>query len=253
MAVALRKDEDLHLSFAADMLGVSYAEALQRKNSGDSEVSELRQFAKICNFGFPGGLSAPSFVEYAEGYGVTVEPEKAKFLRDAWFKRWTEMKPYFNIVSAASESGEPITQIRSGRVRGGATYCAIANGWFQGLASDGAKEACWRVAKECYVITESPLFGARPVFMIHDELGLELPYAVWGAERSAKAAERLREIMIEAMQRWVPDVPITCRPVMMMRWFKGAEQVFVNGVLVPAKPVTEVKDGKKRTTWVADA
>lgn len=253
MAEALRKGEDLHLSFAADMLGITYAEAVKRKDAGDAEITELRQFAKICNFGFPGGLSAPSFVEYAEGYGVTVEPEKAKFLRDAWFKRWSEMRPYFAIVSAAAEADAPITQVRSGRVRGGATYCAIANGWFQGLASDGFKEALYRVAKECYVERDSALFGARPVFAIHDELGLELPYAAWGAKRADKAANRLREIMIEAMQRWVPDIPITCKPVMCRRWYKGVEQVFVDGVLVPAKPVTAEKDGKKKTTWVADA
>jgi hypothetical protein len=54
--------------------------------------------------------------------------------------------------------------------------------------------------------------------------------------------------MILAMQKWIPDIPISCKPVMVRRWFKGAEPVREGGVLVPSRP--EKVD--KKTKWVAD-
>jgi len=58
--------------------------------------------------------------------------------------------------------------------------------------------------------------------------------------------------MIEAMKRWIPDIPISCKPVMMRRWFKGAEPVEINGVLTPCRPLIVEKNGKKQTQWEAD-
>ncbi len=254
MAEALRRGEDLHVSFAANMLGISYAEALTRKNAGDNEIGEYRQLAKIANFGLSGGLGAATFVDYAAGMGVTISLEKSKWLKDAWFKRWPEMKAYFDLVAKmVEENGGTIVQLRSNRVRGGASFCAAANGFFQGLVSDGAKEALWKVAKECYVTKTSPLYGCRPVFFVHDEILIEAPFSVWGAERTARAAERLTAVMIEAMaERWIPDIPITSKPVITRRLYKGAEPVKVDGVLVPSKPVKVEENGKKFTRWVAD-
>lgn len=256
MAEALRRGEDLHLSLAAEMMRITLAEAKTRFDAGDAEIKEYRQQAKPANFGFPGGMAAQSFREYAEGYGITLTFEQAEEIHTTWFRKWSEMAEYFDRVKAMTEYGQPIVQVRSGRVRGGASFCAAANGFFQGLAADGAKEACWLVAKECYTDKTSPLYGCRPVFFIHDELGLEIPYDAFGPERSAVAAERLSTVMIEAMKRWIPDVPISCKPVMVRRWFKGAEPVKVDiggrPTLVPCKPVTTEKDGKKKTAWVAD-
>ncbi len=267
MADALRRGEELHLSFAADMLGIPYADAERRRKSGDAEVLEYRQQAKPANFGFPGGMAAESFREYAEGYKIFLTSERARELHDEWFRKWPEMESYFDAIKAMTEDGAPIRQARSGRVRGGASFCATANGFFQGLAADGAKAALWAVAWECYVGTRwgveedgpsekdgapSPLYGTRPDFFIHDEIGIEIPYRWWGAERSAAAAERLGVVMVRVMEMWVPDVPISAKPYMVRRWFKGAERVTVNGVLVPSKPVTSEVGGKKRTEWVAD-
>lgn len=252
MAEALRRGEDLHLSLAAEMLGISVDEAKRRKDAGDAEIAEYRQQAKPANFGFPGAMAAESFREYAEGYGIKLSSEQAKELHDTWFRKWPEMHAYFAWVSTLNESGEPVTQIRSGRVRGGAGYCAIANGFFQGLSSDGAKEALWRVARECYVDTSSPLFGCRPVIYLHDEIIAEVPEAYIGRERAAAAAARLSTVMVEAMTKFIPDVPVSCKPVMMRRWFKGVEPVMVDGLLVPAKPVVKEVNGKKKVSWAHD-
>lgn len=252
MAAALRRGEDLHLSLAAEMLKISLPEAKARFETGDAEIKEYRQQAKPANFGFPGGMAAASFKEYAEGYGIFLSEEQAEEIHETWLRAWPEMVAYFGVIKNMIALDGPITQVRSGRVRGGAGFCAAANGFFQGLAADGAKEAIWRVAWECYVDEASPLFGCRPVFFIHDEIGMEVPYKAFGAARAASAAQRLSDVMREAMEKFIPDIPISCKPIMVRRWFKGAEQVKVEGVLVPCRPVTTEKDGKKRTTWAAD-
>lgn len=248
MAEALRRGEDLHISLAAQMMRISYDEAIKRYNEGDPEVKEYRQFAKVPNFGAPGGLSAPTMIEYAAGMGVALTLEQSKQILDEWHRRWSEMKSYFSWISSLTQSERPIQQVRSGRVRGGAGYCAAANGFFQGLAADGAKEALWRVARECYVDKTSPLYGCRPAIFIHDELCLEIPVHWWSRERASAASDRLAEVMIAAMSKWIPDVPITCKPVMVRRWYKGADPVRIDGLLVPAKPL---KEGKK-TKWIPD-
>lgn len=252
MAEALRRGEDLHLALAAEMLGISMEEAQVRFNAGDAEIKEYRQQAKPANFGFPGGMAAESFREYAEAYNIKLSSEQAESLKDTWYRKWSEMRNYFKVIEQLADSEEPVQQLRSGRIRGGASYCAIANGFFQGLAADLAKDAMYRVSYECYVDTNSPLYGCRPVLFLHDEIGLEVPYDRFGTERSSAAAARLAQIMIEAGAYWIPDVPVTCKPVMCRRWYKGAEAIKMNGHLVPSKPVTSEVDGKKRTTWVAD-
>jgi DNA polymerase-1 len=276
MAEALRRGEDLHLSLAADMLGISYDEADRRSKAGDAEIKEYRQQSKPANFGFPGGMAAKSFKEYAEGYDIFLSIAAAEKLHDEWFKKWPEMDPYFDAVKNMTETSDTIRQARSGRVRGGATFCAAANGFFQGLAADGAKASVWAVAWECYLGTKwdpirdaealdengatipSPLAGTRPVFFLHDEIGIEIPLRWWGYERSAAAADRLGELMVRCMEQWIPDVPITAKPIMVRRWFKGAEPVKLAGpsgrpILVPCKPVPGVDaKGKKKTFWVAD-
>jgi DNA polymerase I-like protein with 3'-5' exonuclease and polymerase domains len=273
MAEALKRGEDLHLALGADMLGITYAEAKARMKAGDAEMKHYRQQAKPAGFGFPGGLGADSFREYAEAYGVILTLQQAKELKDAWFRKWPEMRDYFAWIGQLTEGGRPppIVQIRSGRLRGDASYCAVANGMFQGLAAEGAKEALWRVAKECYLASDpshwegprtspTPLFGARPVLFIHDEIGMEVPYdaSVGGSPLIASAAAfRLSTVMVHAMTKWVPDVPIKADPVLVRRWYKGAEPVYMAGeggarILVPSKPVKGEKNGKKFTEWVAD-
>lgn len=254
MAEALRRGEDLHVSLAAQMMKVSYEEAHRRYVDGDAEAKEYRQFAKVPNFGAPGGLSAPTMVEYAAGMGVVLTLEQSKAILDEWHRRWSEMKAYFSWISSLTQSDRPIVQLRSGRVRGGASYCAAANGFFQALAADGAKEALWMVAKECYIDKSSSLYGCRPSIFVHDEIIMEVPLRAWGVEKASRAADRLSAVMIAAMKNWIPDVPISCSPVMSRRWFKGAEAVRVNGLLVPSKPekAIDAVTGKKQTKWVAD-
>jgi DNA polymerase-1 len=254
MADALREGKDLHLMVGADMLDISYEEALARLKAGDDEVNANRQLAKPANFGFGGGMGPVAFVEYAEGYGIKVPLAKAKHLHKTFRKMWPEMKNYFGycsgLVDRERKHARFVEFVRSGLVRGEVKYTAICNGFFQHLAAMGAKAALYAVTKECYLGekpdgTPSPLGGCRPVFFLHDEIGMEVPYT---GERASVAAERLSRVMIDVMQEWVPDLPILAEAVMMRRWYKGAEPVREGGVLIPCKPVKQ--DGK--TVWVKD-
>lgn len=269
MADALRRGEDLHVRLASEMLGIPFSEAQQRYDAGDKEIEDARQFCKIGNFGFPGGMSWETFVEYAKGYGIIVPRDRAIKLKKAWDSAWPEMKEYFKYIgNCVGSIGEGVMeQVRSGRIRGGLHFCAGANTLFQGLAADGAKEALWQVAAECYLKSpgkillhglhrgdgKSALYGSRPLIFMHDEIIAEVPDVPGHPEVAAAAAERLAQVMRESMQRWIPDVPIGAKPSLMRKWYKGAKPVYSpEGILLPSRPEKRTKDGKEVTVWIAD-
>jgi hypothetical protein len=102
----------------------------------------------------------------------------------------------------------------------------------------------------------SPLYGCRPVAFLHDEIIIEARNDEANPRLAFTAAQRLKDVMVERMQTWLPDVPAKASPVMMRRWYKGAKPAYVeldgHKVMVPSKPVKEEKDGKKSTKWVVD-
>lgn len=247
MADVLRSGEDLHLTTAAVLLGISTKECVERAKAGDKEVEDARQLAKISNFGFPGGLSALTFVDYAAGYGTKVDLATARRAHAAFFETWPEMRAYFDHIERVADHGSMV-QVRSGRLRGGITYCSAANGYFQGLAADGCKAALWSVSKECYVVPTSALYGTRPAIFLHDEILAETPWSASDPGRASRAAMRLSTVMREEMEKWIPDIPIVAEPVMTRRLYKGAKPVFIDGILVPSKPV----ESGDRVKWVAD-
>lgn len=224
---------DPHVDFACAMLGISYSEGLERKKNKDPELKEYRQRAKAANFGFPGGMGLPAFVSYAQGYGIELDVAKADELKQAWLRQQPEMRDYFGCIASETRSGSGLcVQLFSGRQRGNASFSEMANSYFQGLASDASKSALYEVARRCYSVPDSPLFGARPCVFIHDEIGIEVP-----EDRAPEAAEELARVMTEAMQVWTPDVPSRASATLMRRWSKDAEAVRdVDGRLVPWEP-----------------
>lgn len=237
MSTALRGGLDPHLSFAASLTGLTYDDVKDWKSwpSGpDRErVGEFRQLAKVANFGFPGGLGSETFVTYAAGQGVVVTPERSAELKRQWNAQWSESRDYFDMVSqwVADTDSCAVRIDRTGLIRGSARYTAACNMLFQGLAAAGAKRALAAVARECYATPSSPAFGSRPVAFIHDQILSEVP-----EDRAAPAAERIAEVMRDAMAELIPDVPIGASPALMRRWYKGAEPVYENGILVPWEP-----------------
>ena len=242
MAEAINEGRDLHLQMAAEILDIPYEQAVREYDLGSKEVADIRQMSKALNFGFPGGLGAETAIEYARtAWGVRFAAEHTdailvvKQYKKKWLAAWPEMREFFDYVAGIVEAGggrARIKQPRSGRVRGGVGYCDGCNSHFQGLAADGAKAALFYIQQECYTgysrfwtkaehgATRSPLYGTRIVAFIHDEFLGEAPEALASA-----SAERLATVARLGMELYIPDVKISCSPVIMRRWLKGAKTV----------------------------
>ena len=99
---------------------------------------------------------------------------------------------------------------------------------FQALASDGAKRALFEVCRESWSDESSPLFNARPVAFIHDEIIVSIKQ-----DRSHEGALRLKLIMEREMSAMTPDIPASATPALATRWLKGAEPKYDEGRLIP--------------------
>ena len=258
LAEAFHAGKDVHLVLTSEMLGITYEEAAARYEAQDPSVfgpQSARQYSKIGNYGMGGGMGPDAFMDYARGYGIELRRDEAVLIHQVFRSTW-QMYEYFQFCSNLCEpTGEVEKMVfpRSGRVRGNVRYTAVCNGFFQELASAGAKDALYQVSKECYdKRLRSALYGCRVWLFCHDEIGMEIPYRAFGPARAHAAAMRLQAVMIDRMQKWlpgcpeknIPPVPVEATVVMMRRWFKGGKQRFVDGYLVPVRP--EGKD------WVPD-
>jgi DNA polymerase-1 len=235
LAERLNEGFDPHLDLGAQILGISYEDALERKGRGDKAIKQARQHAKPANFGFPGGMGVQGFLIYARRhYGIDFEYKQAASLRATWLENWPEMNDYFAWIQIlCGQAGfATICHLFSNRQRGLIPYPVACNSFFQGLAADGAKAAMWRVCQAQYSQPDSPLFGSRTVNFIHDELLIETP------EKKADAAAReLQRVMVNAFNPWVPDVPVRASVALMRRWYKDAEPAYnEDGKLIPWEP-----------------
>jgi len=220
-------DFDPHTDFAANLMNWDYKEALTRKEAGDEKINEVRDLAKAANFGFAGGMGIDTFVKDCRKKGIFITKERAKELKDAWFLQWPEMRKFFEHAKTSSELGM-MRQLRSNRIRGGVGFCDSANGEFQGLASEASKTAVFLVSRACYAEPDNPMYGCRPVMLVHDEIAMEAPEG-----RAHEAAMELQRLMVLAMTMWCPDVPARAKPIVSRCWSKKAKQVWENGLLVP--------------------
>jgi DNA polymerase I-like protein with 3'-5' exonuclease and polymerase domains len=219
MAEAIRAGRDLHLALAADLAGVTYEQAQERRKKKDKEILRLRKLAKVPNFGLPGGLGAGGLVGFARGYNLNISEDEAQGLKTAWFRRWPEMRAYFDHVKKRVDEGYLI-QHYSGRRRGDIGFTDGANSYFQGLVADGAKCALYDVVRASWIEPKSPLFGSRPVLFIHDEIILECPES-----QASKAADELARLMIKGMKPFLPDLPIEVEAWCARRWRKGIDEL----------------------------
>ena len=212
--------QDLHVLTASQIMGIEYDDAYARYTAKDPEVAEIRQMAKAANFGYPGGLGAETFVEYAkDGYGVEISVERARDLKRLWLQTYPEMRGYFDRVSSATRAGlATFIQPFSGRLRSHTGYCDGCNTKFQGLAADGAKRALYEVTRRQLVDRSSPLYGSRNIAFIHDEIIAECP-----ADQAPEAGDELAKVMVEQMGVVAPDVHHAAEPYLMRRWTKGAK------------------------------
>lgn len=229
MADKLNAKVDVHTEMAADILGISYDDAMAQKNSPDKAVKdhmkEYRQRAKALNFGLPGGLGAKKFVRYAKTqFQATVTEAEAVEYKARWLRRFPEFNEFFRLAACATANPGKLaneTHVFTGRVRGNVRYSALCNGRFQGLGADAATEALWRVTRACYVEPASPLYGCRVVAFVHDELILECPIG-----RHSAAAKELGRLMCEGANVYLSRVPVRTEPLAMAVWSKAAEPLY---------------------------
>jgi hypothetical protein len=232
LADAINAGDDVHSRMGAQLLGITYEDFLALLAAKDPRAKEARQVSKVLDFGLPGGMGAIKFTQYAKAQGLRINEEQARKLKRDWMKAWPQAKTYFDMISEiAGNGGATIVQFGSNRIRGNVGFTDAANGYFQGLAADGAKDALWRTVVECYDARKrSVLLGSRVVGFIHDEILGEHP-----EEIAHEGATRIGEIMVETMDEWTPDVRNKVEPALMRRLSKAAGDPVKdkNGRLIP--------------------
>jgi hypothetical protein len=242
MAEAFQRDLDPHLMLGAELLKISLEEAMERYANGDKDIDDKRQFSKEPNFGLIGGMGWRKFQERAAMKGIFLSDEEAQEIRNTWMKTW-DAKPYLDYFSEHHSEPNRLIHPVTGFYRGECGYTDAANHMIQHLTAIGAKQALIDLSRECYIDSKSVLYGARPVIFMHDEIFGEIREEV-----AAEGAKRWGDVMRMGMEKWIKDVPTKCTPVLSRRLYKGCKPVFVDGVLVPSKPM--IIDGKKK--WVPD-
>lgn len=250
---------DLHLIITANIMGISIEESISRYKSGDEEVNMMRQkVGKTLNFGLMGAMGIDRLIAALKKAGCVASKEQAARYKKIWLETFSENPVYFDIVKSLLQRSTKIVQTRSGRVRdvkdAKQPFPTVCNTFFQGLVADAMEEVLWTLAHECYTGrtlngTPSVLFGARPVIFLHDEPIVEVP-----EDRAHECAMRQQEIMVQCLQKWMPDVPVTSSAVLTRRWLKGAKPLFVDGRLVPVRPEKILNDKGEvvKIKWVHD-
>jgi DNA polymerase-1 len=229
-------ENDPHLAFAAQILHISYAEARAALKAGDKEVKQRRLVAKVGNFGFPGGLGAGTFVEYAaSSYKVNITEDQAKELKAYWLSQWPEARPYFDYIGSKGNGGEGRIAMQRmlygpkdvrtpglhgpGSWRSNMRYTVACNDPFQSLGATAATWAGYDLARACYYERNHILFGSRPVNFIHDQYLVEIPDDSLAPER----AQAVADVMVNAARRACPDVTPKVAPALCRMWSKDAE------------------------------
>lgn len=195
----INTNKDLHTATAAAVFEVDGGD-LTKQNKG-KVLPDQRQFAKIVNFGFNGGMGPAAFARNAKTQGFDITEERAKEVRDKYLETYPEIAQYFkepekHAVGQQNDWEDSMYKhtTLTGRVRTNCSYSAFLNIGFQGIAADGLKLALYRTIKEGYHV----------VAEIHDQIVVECP-----KKESQDVMDKVSIIMIEEMQKVIPDVKIS--------------------------------------------
>lgn len=219
MAGKLNRGEDLHCHVAAEILHVSYEQAIALKEANDKELKNARNCGKVVNFGAPGGMAAPTLVLYAkQSYGIELEEAFAYELLEHWRHANPDGVAFLRYIRSLQVGHRfdvtiPGTTIQ----RRQTTYCSAANCHFQGLGAILEAHVGWVLAREMYA-GRGVLRFARPVNFVHDEFILECPIGV-----HTEVAKALQSTMVTEARAYLPDVKIKAEVSAMIRWSKSAE------------------------------
>lgn len=222
----------------------------------------FRKLAKPTGLGYPGGLGAETFIQYAKAtYEVEIDLATSELLRDVWKATYPEMEQYFRYIN--DELGDRINEEKDirdkktgemktvklyaydspfGMYRAGAVYCAAANGLgLQTPSAEGAKLGCvWNVTRACYDRATPTILSdddrgvaCRPIAFIHDEvLGI-----VREDNQASDRVKYIQQLVASGMKVVCPDINIGTDAVLMRNWDSEAQPKYDhNGNLVVWEP-----------------
>ena len=202
-----------------------------------------RKFAKPTGLGYPGGLGAETMITYAKDtYGVVVDLEMAKLMKDLWLQTYPEMEDYFEYINKQcvdpwnrgyrpshdggyDECDSYCYTTPLGMHRAGCSYCAAANGMgLQSPSAEGATGAVVEVVRRVFDSSRnSELFGeVWPLGFVHDEIILDAPLN----SDTHELVMEVSDVMVSAMREITPDVAAGAEPALMYIWDKRAEPVY---------------------------
>lgn len=247
LAEGYQKDPDFdpHTYFAAHLTGRTYEEGKRLHKSKDKDFAKERQVAKNINFSLPGGVGPTRFSEMAALAGIELTVDQCRYYIDEWRAAFPEVVSYFDYINWLTRNNKPLKQFVSGRIRGDVGYCDGCNSPFQGLGADISKYAFFLVSMECYAVPTSPLYGSRPLVLVHDEILAEHP-----KELASAATMRIKALMELAEQKMMPDIPPKAEPTLMTRWIKEAKAVYdAAGQVVVDPDCWDIGFDLKRPDW----
>lgn len=217
MASKLNAGEDLHAHIAAEIMGITYADAMALKAAHDKTFKNNRNCGKVVNFGRPGGMAAKTLVVYAkQSYGVRLTLDFAKDL----IRHWNRVNPdgvaFLDYVHKL-QRGERFEAVipGTGILRRGMTYCSACNVHFQGPGA--AIET--RVGFEIARLIEVGGLPAKQVNFMHDEFMVECH-----RDDTDLVADAIKDTMITHARPLLPDVRIDAEVCAMVRWTKAADE-----------------------------
>lgn len=203
----------------------------------DKDAKNIRNLAKVPNFGKPGGMANKTLVSFARtSYGLRISEPEAERIGSFWeaanpadvaYLGWVRTlrgpdKLYRFQLPAGSSAPEWARRF----VRGKCTYCAAANTGFQWLGAEVAGNIDWALCRETMVGTGA-LRQARVVAMVYDQWLLEVPIGT-----QTDCARELEHIVIHEGGQAVPDIQLRAEACSMDRWSKSAERIEKDGELL---------------------
>jgi hypothetical protein len=229
MASSINSGTDRHCLVAADILGISYAQAIARKKAGDPELDTMRNVAKIVNFGRQGFMGAKTLRLQAKTiYGIDKSLAFWQEVVGAWERTNPDGVAYLNWIKRmpADANGRGPVQIPgSGIMRMAPTICSRANTGFQALGAWIEAYVGWLLMRATHT-PGNPLHNCPMVLFVHDEFVHETPI-----ERRTAAAAELRRIMVEGAKKFLPDVQIQAEVTAMAYYSKKAKAKYLDGEL----------------------
>jgi DNA adenine methylase len=204
-----------------------------RNELGDLHLTCVRKIAE-------GNPKKRDGTPYQQSFVVRVWESLARINRNPELKEALERRQPGEALAKKLCQGGVATL--TGRIRGRVKYSQARNTPFQGLASDGAALALFKLVRE----------GFHVVGFIHDEILIELPDE--GGYVSEEKVQCVVDIMNRQMERvLVGGIPSDCEAALSKRWDKKAKLIVRDGIVYPwdCEPKGDAVERFKPATVVA--